>query len=74
MTHILPKAVAFGRAMFMLTKPYLSCGPQAQVEPLRKALFAFLGGLACDLEGVGAEAGQLSRKKFYILLLNKPFY
>ena len=29
MTRILPKAVAFGRAMIMLTKPSLSCGPQA---------------------------------------------
>ncbi|WP_251169226.1 hypothetical protein [Cytobacillus firmus] len=32
MTRILPKAVAFGRAMFMLTKPSLSCGPQAYDE------------------------------------------
>ncbi|OMF55874.1 hypothetical protein BK139_17300 [Paenibacillus sp. FSL R5-0490] len=56
MTPILPKAVAFGRAMIMLTKPSLSWGPQAQVEPLGKAFFAFMGGLACDLEGVGAGA------------------
>ncbi|MBG9445832.1 hypothetical protein ABE66_14540 [Cytobacillus firmus] len=45
MTPILPKAVAFGRAMFMLTKPSLSWGPQAQDEPPGKAFFAFLGGL-----------------------------
>ncbi|MCS0672226.1 hypothetical protein NX023_13360 [Cytobacillus firmus] len=45
MTHILPKAVAFGRAMFMLTKPSLSCVPQAQDEPHGKAFFAFLGGV-----------------------------
>jgi hypothetical protein len=31
---------------------------QAQDEPPGKAFFAFLGGLACDLEGVGAEAGR----------------
>ncbi|MBG9546676.1 hypothetical protein ABE25_03650 [Cytobacillus firmus] len=60
MTHILPKAVAIGRAMFMLTKPSLSCGPQAQDDPNGKASFAFLGGAACDLEGVGAAARQLS--------------
>jgi hypothetical protein len=29
---------------------------QAQDEPLGKVLFTFLGGLACDLEGVGAVA------------------
>jgi hypothetical protein len=36
---------------------------QAQDEPLGKAFFAFLGGLACDLEGVGAGARQLSKFK-----------
>ncbi|MBG9448383.1 hypothetical protein ABE67_03375 [Cytobacillus firmus] len=45
MTPILPKVVAFGGAMFMLTKPSLSWGPQAQDEPPGKAFFAFLGGL-----------------------------
>ncbi len=29
---------------------------QAQDEPLGKVFFTFLRGLACDLEGVGAEA------------------
>ncbi|WP_264807219.1 hypothetical protein [Cytobacillus sp. NCCP-133] len=28
-TRILPKAAAFGGAMTLLTKPSLSCGPQA---------------------------------------------
>ncbi|MDM5228082.1 hypothetical protein QUF73_18330 [Cytobacillus sp. NJ13] len=32
---------------------------QAQDEPPGKAFFAFLGGLACDLEEVGAGARQL---------------
>ncbi|MBG9589633.1 hypothetical protein ABE26_22035 [Cytobacillus firmus] len=45
MTPILPKAVAIGREMIMLTKPSLSWGPQAQDEPLGKAFFAFMGGL-----------------------------
>ncbi|GHH97691.1 hypothetical protein AM1BK_12340 [Neobacillus kokaensis] len=31
---------------------------QAQGKPFRKVLFTFLGGLACDLEGVGAGARQ----------------
>ncbi|MBD1381994.1 hypothetical protein [Metabacillus arenae] len=31
---------------------------QAQDEPPEKAAFAFLGGLAFDLEGLGAGAGQ----------------
>ncbi|EWG11664.1 hypothetical protein PBF_08938 [Cytobacillus firmus DS1] len=45
MTPILPKAVAFGRAMFMLTKHSLSWVPHAQDEPHGKAFFAFLGGV-----------------------------
>jgi hypothetical protein len=40
---------------------------QAQDEPPGTAFFAFLGGLACDLEGVGAGARQLSTFKNYIL-------
>ncbi|OHX42593.1 hypothetical protein BBV17_27120 [Cytobacillus oceanisediminis] len=40
-----------------------SWGPQAQDEPHGKAFFAFLGGLACDLEGVGAAARQLSNSE-----------
>ncbi|MBG9552020.1 hypothetical protein ABE25_20625 [Cytobacillus firmus] len=31
-THFLPKAVAFGRAMLMLMKPSLSCGPQLTIS------------------------------------------
>ncbi|KON87549.1 hypothetical protein AF332_12390 [Sporosarcina globispora] len=58
MTRILPKAAAFGRAMFMLTKPPLSCGPQAQDKPPGKAFFTFLGGMASDLEVAGAGTRQ----------------
>jgi len=36
-----------------------------QDEPQEKAFFAFLGGLACDLEGVGAGARQLSKFKTF---------
>ncbi|KON89485.1 hypothetical protein AF332_23460 [Sporosarcina globispora] len=36
---------------------------QAQDKPHGKASFAFLGGLACDLEGIGAGARQLSTFK-----------
>ena len=42
---------------------------QAQDEPHRKALFAFLGGLACDLEGVGAGARQFSMFKLLYFLI-----
>ncbi|XIH30896.1 hypothetical protein C1N70_00340 [Cytobacillus firmus] len=41
---------------------------QAQDEPHRKAFFAFLEGLDCDLEGVGAEARQFSTLKLYFLI------
>jgi hypothetical protein len=34
----------------------------AQDEPHGKAFCAFLGGMACELEGVGAGARQLSKK------------
>ncbi len=38
---------------------------QAQGEPIQKAGFALWRGLTCDLEGLGAEAGQrLVDKKF----------
>ena len=40
-----PKSFAFGRAVFLLTKPTLSCVPQAQDEPHEKVFFAFLGGV-----------------------------
>ncbi|EWG12423.1 hypothetical protein [Cytobacillus firmus] len=69
MTRILSKAVAFGRAMIML--PSLSCVPQAQDVPPGKAFFAFLGGTACDLEGVGAGARQFSKLKVHSYSLNK---
>ncbi|MEH7573084.1 hypothetical protein, partial [Cytobacillus firmus] len=39
-------------------------------EPPGKAFFAFLGGLACDLEGVGAGARQFPKFKNYILDIN----
>ncbi|XIH34439.1 hypothetical protein C1N70_19805 [Cytobacillus firmus] len=44
---------------------------QAQDEPSGKAFFAFLEGLACDLEGVGAGARQLSKFKILNFLLHE---
>ncbi|KLT17096.1 hypothetical protein AA980_14490 [Neobacillus vireti] len=34
---------------------------QAQVEPAERLFFNLLDGLACDLEGLGAGAGQRKR-------------
>ncbi len=42
---------------------------QAQDEPHRKAVFAFLGGLTCDLEGEGAGARQFSKFKLLYFLI-----
>ncbi len=42
---------------------------QAQDKPPGKVFFAFLGGLACDLEGVDAGAGQFSNSRKVILIL-----
>ena len=36
---------------------------QAQANPAERLLFNLLDGLACDLEGLGAGAGQFSRYK-----------
>ncbi|RBP94680.1 hypothetical protein DFO70_104322 [Cytobacillus firmus] len=44
---------------------------QAQDEPHGKAFFAFMGGLACDLEGVGAGARQISTLKILYFFLKK---
>jgi hypothetical protein len=45
----------------MFKEAFLDAHPrQAQDEPHGKVLFTFLGGLACDLEGVGAVARQFS--------------
>ena len=42
---------------------------QAQDEPHGKVSFTFLGGLACDLEGVGAGARHLSNSKVILSYL-----
>ncbi len=45
---------------------------QAQDEPHGKVSFTFLGGLACDLEGVGAgaERRQTCRKVIHNIQIN----
>ncbi|OIK17136.1 hypothetical protein BIV60_01015 [Bacillus sp. MUM 116] len=44
---------------------------QAQNKPAERLFFNLLDGLSCDLEGLGAGAGQLSKPKFILSYLQK---
>ncbi|OIK15810.1 hypothetical protein BIV60_07500 [Bacillus sp. MUM 116] len=39
----------------------------AQDKPAERLFFNLLDGLACDLEGLGAGAGQFSKPKFFLI-------
>ncbi|WP_160725445.1 hypothetical protein [Bacillus sp. USDA818B3_A] len=41
---------------------------QAQDKPAERLLFNLLDGLACDLEGLGAGAGQVEKQKRALLI------
>ena len=53
--------------MYLEKRKRLGQPRQAQDEPAERLLFNLLDGLACDLEGLGAGAGQFSKSKTFIL-------
>ncbi|KON88745.1 hypothetical protein AF332_19365 [Sporosarcina globispora] len=65
-----PEEAVLLPGLLFIRKAVATCPPPTtQDEPPGKAFFALLGGLACDLEGVGAGARQFSTFKISNFLI-----